>query len=227
MADLVPIRYGRMLRSPFAFLRGSAGLMAHDLATTPSTGIKVQACGDCHLLNFGLFATPERNLIFDINDFDETLPAPWEWDIKRLAASFAVASRDNRLSDDDAKLAAIECARAYRERLRDYSKMTPLGVWYDHLDADKLIDMASDEKIRTRREQLAEKARQRIGDQLVPQITAQVGGRHRLIDQPPILFHIQGDGNEQRVHDAIDAYRQSLSDERRCYLIVTAWKILL
>ncbi|AJE21534.1 Hypothetical protein Achr_20840 [Azotobacter chroococcum NCIMB 8003] len=99
LPELVPIRYGRMLRSPFTFLRGSAALMAHDLATTPSTGIRVQACGDCHLMNFGLFATPERNLVFDLNDFDETLPAPWEWDIKRLAASFAVAGRDARLSD--------------------------------------------------------------------------------------------------------------------------------
>ncbi|WP_454743142.1 DUF2252 family protein [Cupriavidus necator] len=95
-----------MLRSPFTFLRGSAALMAHDLATTPSTGIRVQACGDCHLLNFGLFATPERNLVFDLNDFDETLPAPWEWDLKRLAASFAVAARDNKLSDADARKAA-------------------------------------------------------------------------------------------------------------------------
>src|SRR6476646_5476287 len=99
-----------MLRSPFTFLRGSAGLMAYDLATTQNTRIQVQACGDCHLMNFGLFATPERNLVFDINDFDETLPAPWEWDVKRLAVSFAVAARDNNHSDDDAQAAAIECA---------------------------------------------------------------------------------------------------------------------
>jgi len=107
LQELVPIRYGRMLRSPFTFLRGSAGLMAHDLATTPSTGIRVQACGNCHLLNFGFFATPERNLVFDINDFDETLPAPWEWDVKRLAASFVVAGRDNRLPDGEARDAAV------------------------------------------------------------------------------------------------------------------------
>ena len=107
--ELVPIRYGRMLRSPFTFLRGSAGLMAYDLAQTPVTGLQVQACGDCHLLNFGLFATPERNLIFDINDFDETLPAPWEWDIKRLATSFAVAARDQRFSDEEVRAGAVEC----------------------------------------------------------------------------------------------------------------------
>ncbi|PTT98713.1 DUF2252 domain-containing protein, partial [Pseudomonas sp. HMWF031] len=122
LPNLVPVRYGRMVRSPFTFLRGSAGLMAHDLATTPTTGIQVQACGDCHLMNFGLFATPERNLIFDINDFDETLPAPWEWDVKRLAISFAVAARDNRLSDKDARAIAVESVRAYRERLRKLSR---------------------------------------------------------------------------------------------------------
>jgi hypothetical protein len=109
LPNLVPLRYGRMLRSPFTFLRGSAGLMAHDLATIPTTGIEVQACGDCHLMNFGLFATPERNLIFDINDFDETLPGPWEWDVKRLAISFTVAARDNRLSDKDARAIAAKC----------------------------------------------------------------------------------------------------------------------
>lgn len=215
MPELVPIRYGRMLRSPFTFLRGAAGLMAYDLSSTPATGVRVQVCGDCHLLNFGLFATPERNLIFDINDFDETLPAPWEWDIKRLAASFAVAVRDQRYSDEDAQAVAAECARAYREKLREYSKMNPLEVWYDRLDADTLIAMAPDEKIRKKREQITEKARQRVGDQLVPKIAATVGGRHRLTDQPPILFHVQGEEYEQRVRNGLEAYRLSLSDERR------------
>lgn len=215
LPELVPIRYGRMLRSPFTFLRGSAGLMAYDLANTPNTGLRVQACGDCHLLNFGLFATPERNLIFDINDFDETLPAPWEWDIKRLATSFVVAAREQRYNDDQAQAVAVECVRSYREHLRDYSKMNPLEVWYDRLDAKTLIEMAPDEKLRKRREQLVEKARQRIGDQLAPKIAATVGGRHRLLDQPPVLFHIQEEGVEQRVFDGIAAYKASLSDERR------------
>ena len=123
-----------MLRSPFTFLRGSAGLMAHDLAMTPTTKLRVQACGDCHLMNFGLFATPERNLVFDINDFDETLPAPWEWDVKRLAISFAVASRAAGHSDSQARDAASECVRAYREHLRAFSKMSPIQVWYDRVD---------------------------------------------------------------------------------------------
>jgi uncharacterized protein (DUF2252 family) len=213
--ELVPIRYGRMLRSPFAFFRGSAGLMAYDLSGTPTTGLRVQACGDCHLLNFGLFATPERNLIFDLNDFDETLPSPWEWDVKRLAASLAVALRGQGYSDAVAESAAADCVRAYREQMRDYSKMNPLEIWYDRLDAEQIMALAPDEKIRKKREQIIAKARQRIGDYLVPKLAATVGGRHRLLDQPPIMFHVPGKEHEERVHKALEAYRLTLSDERR------------
>ncbi|MGV8864301.1 MAG: DUF2252 domain-containing protein [Pseudomonas sp.] len=215
LPSLVPVRYGRMLRSPFTFLRGSSGLMAYDLATTPNTGIQVQACGDCHLLNFGLFATPERNLIFDINDFDETTPAPWEWDIKRLAISFAVAARGNRLTDKEAEASAVECVRAYRERLRECSKLSPLEVWYDRLDAQTIIDMAPNAKVKKAREQLIEKAKTRVGDYLYPTISGEVGGRRRLIDQPPILFHIYEKDFEQRVYMALEDYRLSLPHERR------------
>jgi uncharacterized protein (DUF2252 family) len=215
LPELVPIRYGRMLASPFTFLRGSAGVMAADLATTPNTGIRVQACGDCHLMNFGLFATPERNLIFDINDFDETLPAPWEWDVKRLAVSFVVAARDTHLTDKRAQEVAVECARAYRVRLRECSQMSPLEVWYDRLDAQTIIDMAPNAKIRKFREQLVAKAQQRIGDFLYPKISAEVGGRRRLIDQPPVLFHVSVKGHEQMVLAGLAQYRSSLPDERR------------
>jgi len=215
LPELVPIRYGRMLRSPFTFLRGSSGLMAYDLATTPTTGIRVQACGDCHLLNFGLFATPERNLIFDINDFDETLPAPWEWDVKRLAVSFAVAARDNQLIDQQALAVAVECVRGDRVRLGECSKMSPLEVWYDRLDAQTIIDMALNAKIRKFREQLVAQAQQRIGDYLYPKISGEVGGRRRLIDQPPVLFHISEKGSARIVREAMAAYRSSLPDERR------------
>nr|WP_080757984.1 DUF2252 domain-containing protein [Pseudomonas fluorescens] len=215
LPELVPVRYGRMLRTPFTFLRGSAGLMAHDLATTPTTGIQVQACGDCHLMNFGLFATPERNLIFDINDFDETLPASWEWDVKRLAISFAVAARDNRLSDKWARAAAAECVRAYRERLRKFSKMSPMEVWYDRLDAQAIIDMAPNAEIKKIREQLVAKARMRVGDYLFPKISGEVGGRRRLIDQPPILFHVYEKSFVKNVQLALQDYRLSLPHERR------------
>lgn len=215
LPNLVPLRYGRMLRSPFTFLRGSAGLMAHDLATIPTTGIEVQACGDCHLMNFGLFATPERNLIFDINDFDETLPGPWEWDVKRLAISFTVAARDNRLSDKDARAIAAKCVCAYREGLRKFSKMGPLEVWYDCLDAQAIIDMAPNAEIKKTREQVVAKAKTRLGDYLFPKISSEVGGRRRLIDQPPLLFHVYEKGFNQRVRLALLDYRLSLPHERR------------
>ncbi|HVN89642.1 MAG TPA: DUF2252 domain-containing protein [Candidatus Binataceae bacterium] len=215
LPELIPIRYGRMLPSPFTFLRGSAGLMAYDLAGTPNTGIRVQACGDCHLLNFGLFATPERNLIFDLNDFDETLPAPWEWDVKRLAVSFVVAVRDIKLSVKDARAGAVECVRAYRERLRALSKMSPLDVWYDRLDAETIIAMAPNAKLRKRREQLVSQAQQRIGDYLYPKITGEVGGRRRLVDEPPGMYHLSTRGFERTVHEAMVLYRLSLPEERR------------
>lgn len=215
LPELVPIRHGRMLRSPFTFLRGSAGVMAYDLSTTPSTGVRVQACGDCHLLNFGMFATPERNLIFDINDFDETLPAPWEWDVKRLAASFVVGARDNHCSDQDARDAAVECVRGYREHLRGCSKKSPLDVWYERLDMQTLIENASDAKIRKMREEMAENAHQRIGDYLLPKISETVGGKRRLADQPPVLFHVVDDAVEERFREGMEDYRRSLPDDRR------------
>jgi uncharacterized protein (DUF2252 family) len=215
LPELVPIRFGRMLRSPFTFLRGSAGLMAHDLAITPGTGLRVQACGDCHLLNFGLFATPERNLIFDINDFDETLPAPWEWDLKRLAVSFAVAARDNGHSDDHAREAAVECVRAYREHLRECSRKSPLDVWYERLDIETLLRKAPDAEARKRREYMAERARKRIGEYLFPKVSAEVHGRRRLVDQPPILFHVNEPDGDRVFLEALEGYRQSLPEDRR------------
>jgi uncharacterized protein (DUF2252 family) len=218
LAELVPIRYGRMLASPFTFLRGSAALMAYDLANTPSTGLRVQACGDCHLLNFGLFATPERNLVFDINDFDETLPAPWEWDIKRLAVSFVIAGRDNRLPDAENRKVVLECARAYREHLHEYSRMSPLEVWYTRLDIETIIAMAPDEKAKQTRQRYAEKARERIVENLFPKIASRAGGRHRLVDQPPLLFHVAEPDFEERVREGVADYRESLSDERRVLL---------
>src|SRR5208283_898538 len=139
LPELVPVRYGRMLVSPFTFYRGAAGVMAADLSTTPATGLRVQACGDCHLLNFGGFATPERNIIFDINDFDETLPAPWEWDVKRLAASFVIAGRYISLLDSEAGKAATEAVCCYRERMIDYASMRALEVWYDHIDIERFL----------------------------------------------------------------------------------------
>src|SRR5262249_26468433 len=142
VAQLLPIRYGRMLQSPFTFYRGSAAVMAADLARTPSVGVQVQACGDCHLLNFGGFATPERNILFDINDFDETSPAPWEWDVKRLVASFVLAARRNGLSDSDGRNAAVACARGYPEHMRDYWQRRPVEAWYTALASADFLRLA-------------------------------------------------------------------------------------
>jgi uncharacterized protein (DUF2252 family) len=216
MPELVPIRYGRMLRSPFTFLRGSAGLMACDLATTtPSTGLRVQACGDCHLLNFGMFATPERNLVFDMNDFDETLPAPWEWDVKRLGASFSVAARDRKFTDKEARGAAVTCARAYRKHLRECSKKSPLEVWYERVDMQALIEQAPDANARKLRAEMAARAQQRIGEYLVPKLTASDGGQRRLVDQPPVLFHFAEKGADKRFHEGLEDYRLSMADSVR------------
>jgi uncharacterized protein (DUF2252 family) len=218
LQELVPIRYGRMVRTPFTFLRGSAALMARDLATLPSTGIDVQACGDCHLLNFGAFATPERNLVFDLNDFDETLPAPWEWDLKRLVVSFQIAARDNRHPDDAGRRAVLECVRAYREHLRECSKMRPLEVWYKRMDAKALIDAAPDAGARKFRQQIVRRARERVLENLFPKITTLVGGRHRIVDQPPILFHVAEPDFVERVEEGLADYRSTLSDDRRVLL---------
>ncbi|MFM7312958.1 MAG: DUF2252 domain-containing protein [Cyanobium sp.] len=212
---LIPIRYGRMLRSPFTFLRGSAALMAHDLASTPTLGISVQACGDCHLLNFGLFATPERNLVFDINDFDETHPAPWEWDIKRLATSFVIAGQDRRLADEDCEAIARECVRSYRVHLRRYSQMSPVAIWYSQLDEERLIAMAPDSQARQFRKAMARKARQRVIDNVVPKFVSTVGGRHRLVEQPPILYRPHIEELEATIREGLESYRDSLADERR------------
>lgn len=215
LPELIPIRYGRMVRSPFTFLRGSAALMARDVAATPATGVRVQACGDCHMLNFGLFATPERNLIFDINDFDETLPAPWEWDIKRLATSIVVAGRDFGIPDKRSRDAAMACVRSYRERMRLLALMSPLEVWYHRIDEKLLIEMAPDAEAAVRRRKYAEKARKRIGDYLVPKITERIEGRHRLVDHPPVVFHVSDGDSQERVRVVIEGYRKSLPDDRR------------
>jgi uncharacterized protein (DUF2252 family) len=146
LPDLVPVRYARMLASPFAFLRGSAVIMANDLAGTPATGLRVQACGDAHLANFGVFGTPERNLVFDVNDFDETLPGPWEWDVKRLAASVILAARNLQIEGQQASQVVRGTVRAYRERMAELGLMGPLDVWYDRVDVATVLGIARQER---------------------------------------------------------------------------------
>jgi uncharacterized protein (DUF2252 family) len=216
---LIPIRYGRMSKSPFTFLRGSASLMAMDIATTSTPDIRVQACGDCHLSNFGLFATPERILIFDINDFDETLPAPFDWDIKRLAASFYVASRNNKFSEKDCKIVARSCVAAYRQAIAKFASMKVLDVWYAKLDMDTIIASAPDEQAKRRRQVMAEKARSQVTETIFPKITQLLNGRRAIVDQPPLIYHPPPELKvPEALHDTFEIYRKTLPYERRVLL---------
>jgi uncharacterized protein (DUF2252 family) len=208
-----------MSKSAFAFYRGTAALMAKDLAQTPTSDIRVQACGDCHLSNFGLFATPERNLIFDINDFDETLPAPFEWDIKRLAASFYLAALDNKFSEKECRTVTKTCIRAYREAIAKFSTMKVLDVWYSKLDMDTIIKNAPDAKTKQNRERMAKEAREHIADYIFPKITEVHEGKRFIVDQIPLVYHPNADEQiPERIMDAFQQYRETLPHERRVLL---------
>ncbi len=223
MPDLVPIRHGRMLQSPFAFYRGTAGLMAADLAHTPVSGLRVQACGDAHLLNFGAFATPERNVIFDINDLDETLPAPWEWDLKRLTASVVVAGRHLGLRENDSVRAAGATVQAYREQISDYAFMNALEVWYDRIDLESMMERirkeAVSEELRARGEERIEKARARsVVEHDFPKLVEHHGARPLIKDNPPLIFHPsqeQAPGYRTGYREGIALYRESLPEHVR------------
>ena len=220
--ELIPIRYGRMIQSPFTFYRGTALNMAADLATTPVSGLRVQACGDCHLSNFGGFATPERRVIADINDLDETLPAPWEWDVKRLAASFLLASRNNGHSKDDARDAALACVRSYRKHMADFSHMRVMDIWYSSVDLEQLIASFPDKEARQRGWRRLEKARQRcVVEDDFPGLVCNAGGDPTIKDDPPLIYHKQVQGSEEfhaSVQRAFAAYRRSLPEHRRLLL---------
>ena len=212
MEQLVPIRFGRMMQSPFTFYRGSAAIMAADLASTPVSGIRVQACGDAHLSNFGGFATPERRIVFDINDFDETLPAPWEWDLKRLAASVVVAGRQIRLSESDAARAARATVRSYRERTSDYASMRALEVWYDAISVDRFLkEMDSAERRERIRQRLDRVQDKNVPEFLFPKLAEHRGSMPRIKDDLPLIFHPtveQAPGLETSYQKAIALYRE-------------------
>jgi uncharacterized protein (DUF2252 family) len=219
VAELLPIRYGRMRQSPFAFFRGSAALMAADLAATPSTRFRVQACGDCHVANFGGFGSPERRLVFDINDFDETLPAPWEWDVKRLAASIVLAGRELGFGGHHCAEAARTTVRSYREHMREYAEMRALDVWYSHLDAEIFIADAKTDAARRRWEQVEKKAATQTAEHVFPQITEMKNGKLKIVDLPPLVYHPPGIVRiGKRVREMFERYRHSLPEERRVIL---------
>jgi uncharacterized protein (DUF2252 family) len=223
--ELVPIRYGRMLVSPFTFLRGAALVMAADLASSPTSGMSVQLCGDAHLMNFGAFASPERHLMFGLNDFDETIPGPWEWDVKRLAASVAIAGRDNNFSAKERKSTLLATVAGYRNAMARFAAMTNLEVWYAHIDIDEVIGHLSrdvDATARKRAEATAAKARTRDNGHALERLTTIVDGQRRIISNPPLVqpveelvSGVEHDDLMESLGALVRGYRSTLQSDRR------------
>jgi uncharacterized protein (DUF2252 family) len=226
--ELVPIRYGRMLVSPFTFYRGAALIMASDLAPTPRSGLMVQCCGDAHLSNFGVFASPERRLVFDINDFDETLPGPWEWDVKRLAVSMLIAAQSNGFPVKDQDQIVLDTVEEYRTAMRGFAEIPNLNVWYAHLDIDDAIKQYGAEfkpKQVKRTEKVVAKARTKDSMSAFSKLTHVVDGQARIVAEPPLIVPLEDlvEGRErdemfEELHDRLRSYRASLQFDRRVLL---------
>ena len=238
-ADLVPVRHGRMMVSPFTFYRGAARIMAADLKDTPRAGLVTQLCGDAHLSNFGVFASPERTLLFDINDFDETLPGPFEYDVARMAASFTIAARNNSFSKADARDVTGASVSAYHGAMAEFAAMDTMDIWYAHLSEDELMaaiktaEAAQKGKAQKktakaaagRAKQIAAKAHTRDSLQALSKLTEVVDGEHRIVSQPPIVvplreldlsaYGLSADGLEHYIHAEFRAYRATLQSDRR------------
>jgi uncharacterized protein (DUF2252 family) len=223
--ELVPVRHGRMLVSPFTFYRGAALPMAADLAGTPASGLQVQLCGDAHLSNFGAFASPERRLVFDVNDFDETLPGPFEWDVKRLAASLAVAGRDSGFPAKARRKIALAGAERYRTAMREFAEQPFLDVWYAHLDIEPVVAEFRSQ-VKAKRFKVAEKllAKAHTSDSMkaVGKLTTVVDGRRRIISDPPMIVPVEevfadvrADAIYQLIHAVLGKYRRTLQSDRR------------
>jgi uncharacterized protein (DUF2252 family) len=224
--ELVPVRWGRMMVSPFTYYRGAALPMASDLATTPVSGLAVQACGDAHLSNFGLFGSAERRLVFDVNDFDETLPGPWEWDVKRLAASLEVAARSNGFAGKERRKIVSAAVAKYRQAVRAFAKMTNLEVWYAHADADELQDQFRS-KMNARQRKLVDKglakARTRDSMEQLGKLTVLVDGQPRIVSDPPLLVPVdellpdrmERGAFKSQINDILSKYRRTLETDRR------------
>ena len=214
---LLPIRYGRMSLSPFAFLRGAANVMARDLSTNPVTGPQVQLCGDAHVSNFGIFATSERNQVFDLNDFDETLPGPWEWDVKRLATSLVVAGRQNRYGRSETRKAARAAVRSYRELMAEFAGMRYLDTWYFHLDLQRRALPVGRKPRKLIGRGLA-KARRRTGLHAFPKMTRAVRGRYHIRNESPLIVHCKDPATFEQSRLFYQRYLATLPDERRLLL---------
>ena len=222
--DLVPVRHGRMMVSPFTFYRGAAKIMAADLAGTPTAGLDVQLCGDAHLSNFGVFASPERTLLFDLNDFDETLPGPFEYDVKRMSASFAIAGRNNGFSAADARSAAGASVAAYRKAMHGFAEMGTMDVWYARLPADQILSAAGSTARNKQERKVVAKAKTRDSLQALSKLSEVVDGQRRIISDPPVLiperelgetFGLSTEEIGKAVRAQFRAYRTSLPDDRR------------
>jgi uncharacterized protein (DUF2252 family) len=226
--ELVPIRYGRMLVSPFTFYRGAALIMAADLAATPHSGLRVQLCGDAHQANFGVFASPDRRLVFDLNDFDETLPGPWEWDVKRLAASFALAGRENGYSAKERRAIVLDTVASYRTAMRQFAAMGALDVWYARIEVDQLMaEIRGQMQKRTAKlaKQTLAKARTRDSMTAFSKLTRIVDGEPQIAPDPPLIERLddlapgpQGDALREALHELLRGYRQTLQADRRVLL---------
>ena len=225
LQDLIPIRYGRMSESPFRFYRGAAAIMASDLATTPRTGIRAQLCGDAHMLNFRLLASPERYLMFDINDFDETLPGPWEWDVKRLSASLVIAGRQNGFTHQERATIVRTTVGAYRGAMRDFAAMRDLDVWYAKADMDRIQADFANYMTKAQRKRLSAtmaKAKSRDSLQAFEKLTAVVDGQRRIVPDPPLLERLddllpdaERDRLTAQIRESIDIYAGTLETDRR------------
>ena len=226
--ELLPIRYGRMLASPFAFYRGAAKIMAGDLAHTPRTGLTVQCCGDAHVANFGVFASPERRLVFDLNDFDETLPGPWEWDVKRLATSMLIAARENDFKSRDQEGVVAATLAEYRTAMAGFAAMNNLDVWYAHLDVDDALAQLGprrDAKAARRTERALARARSRGSLSAAAKLTEVIDGEPRIVAEPPLVVPLSdlAHGSERDemfagLHEQLLSYRKSLEQDRRVLL---------
>jgi len=225
LPELLPIRYARMRRSPFGFFRGAAALMAFDLSRTPSTHIRVQACGDCHILNFGGFGSPERRLVFDINDFDETLPAPWEWDLKRLATSIVLAGGDRGESTQQCGEIVRRMVASYRQHMRAYARMRAIDAWYSQIDAEIFVYEAKTATDKKRWVQIERQARSQTAEHIFPRITDVERGRIRIIDKPPLMYHPRNYGKaSNHIRSMFHRYTLTLPEERR--VILDRYKIV-
>ena len=224
--ELVPIRYGRMLTSAFAFYRGAALIMAEDLSATPRSGLLTQLCGDAHLSNFGLFASPERRMVFDINDFDETLPGPWEWDLKRLAVSFVVAARDSGFTTAEQSAAVLETVAAYRTAMQGFATQPNMAVWYAHIDTDTLVDQIRSQGVAKRgldlTSEIMAKARTRDSMRAFSKLTQLVDGHRRFISDPPLIVPIdellpdlERAQLVEQIKGLLRSYQRSLTSDRR------------